>query len=154
MDCIKLKMGDKTWKCTSKKIRIKIQGVINMTFDDITIKQFENRYVLVHSLGYQIMVVDFPRDGQFFLDAKVLSTISKALSLRWKQTSTSKENKLASFVFFGLNVIQTEPNGYAIYLPYGQQIVMVYFPLDNNYIDDDKCLKIICKALALRYGIK
>ena len=125
-----------------------------MTVGDITIQQADNRYTLMHSLGYTIMVVDFPRDGQFFLDAKVLNAIGKALSFRWRQKATSKENKLASFGYFGLNVIQVERNGYAIYLPHGQQIVIVYFPLDNNYIDDDKCLKIITKCLALRYGIK
>ena len=125
-----------------------------MKFDDITIQQFENRYTLIHSLGYTIMVVDFPRDKQYFMDAKVLSTIAKALSIRWQQKPSSKENKLASFGYSGLNVIQVERNGYAIYLPNGQQIVIVYFPLDNNYIDDDKCLKILCKSIALRYGIR
>ena len=125
-----------------------------MTVGDITIQQADNRYMLVNSLGYNVMLVDMPRDGQYFLDAKVLDIIGKTLSLRWKQKPASKENKLASFGYSGLNVIQVERNGYAIYLPHGTQIVMVYFPLDNNYIDDDKCLKIITKFLALRYGIK
>ena len=129
-------------------------GMIEMTVGDITIKQFNNRYMLVHSLGYTVMIVDMPMDNQYFLDAKVLNTIGKALSLRWQQKQTSKENKLASFGYSGLNVIQVERNGYTIYLPNRQQIVMVYFPLDNNYIDDDQCLKVLCRGLALRYGIK
>ena len=125
-----------------------------MTFGDVTIKQYGNRYELFHSLGYQVMIVDMPTDNQFFLDSKLLSTIAQTLSLRWKQTKSSKENKLSSFNYFGMSVLQIGISEYAIYLPNGQQVVWVYLPPDNNYIDDDKCLKIICKALALRYGIK
>lgn len=125
-----------------------------MTVEDITIRQNGNIYELCNSLGISAMLVSMPVDGQFFLDAKVLHTIGKALSLRWKQKPISKENKLASFGYSGMNVIQVERNGYAIFLPNQQQIAIVYFPLDNNYMDDDKCLKIITKCLALRYGIK
>lgn len=125
-----------------------------MTFEDITIRQSGNRYELFHSLGFRVMVVDTISDGQFFVDAKVLSTIAKGLSLRWKQTQPSKENKLASMGYSGMNVIQTGINEYAIYLPNGQQIAWLMTPPDRNYIDDDKLIKIICKCLSLRYGIK
>lgn len=54
----------------------------------------------------------------YFGDAKVLHTIGKALSLRWQQKQTSKENKLAGFGYSGMNVVQTERNGYAIYFNY------------------------------------
>ena len=124
-----------------------------MTVEDITIRQNGNRYLMVHRLGYQIMVVDMPRDNQYFLDAKVLYTIGKVLSLRWQQKQISKE-KSTQFDYFGMKVIQTERNGYAVGLPNGQQIAMVYFPLDADYIEDSKCLRVLCKGLALRYGIK
>ena len=95
-----------------------------------------------------------PRDAQYFLDWTVLSGIAKAMSIRWKQNPQSGENnKLSGFDYSNLYVVQVERNGYAIYLPSGQQVAFAYFPLDNNYIDDDKCLKIICKGLALRYRI-
>ena len=125
-----------------------------MKVEDITIRQNQNRYMLVNSLGYSIMLVDMPRDNQYFLDAKVLYMMAKALSLRWKQKQASKENKLAKFDYFGMFIIQTERNGYSIYLPSREQIAMVYFPLDGNYLDDDQCLKVLCRGLALRYGIK
>ena len=125
-----------------------------MTFDDITIRQSGNRYELFHSLGYRVMVVDMPMDQQYFLDMKVLSTIAKGMSMRWKQTQPSKESKLNSFGYSGMNVIQTGISEYAIYLPNNQQIAWLMTPPDQNYIDDDKLIKIICKCLSLRYGIK
>lgn len=125
-----------------------------MTFDDITIRQNQNRYELFHSLGYRIMVVDMVADCQYFLDMKVLSTIAKALSMRWQQKPTSKENKLASFGYSNMNVIQVGVSEYAIYLPNNQQIAWLMTPPDRNYLDDDKLIKIICKCLSLRYGIK
>ena len=124
-----------------------------MQFEDIRVEQSGNRYALYNSLGYRVMLVDMPRDAQYFLDAKVLSGIAKAMSIRWKQNPPSGENKLSGFDYSGLSVVQVERNGYAIFLPNQQQVGFVYFPLDNNYIDDDKCLKIICKGLALRYRI-
>ena len=125
-----------------------------MTFDDIKVEQSGNRYALYNSLGYRVMLVDMPRDAQYFLDAKVLSGVAKVMSIRWKQNPPSGANKLSgSFDYSGLSVVQVERNGYAIYLPNGQQVAIAYFPLDNNYIDDDKSLKIICKGLALRYRI-
>ena len=126
----------------------------DMTFDDITIRQNQNRYELFHSLGYRIMVVDMVADCQYFLDMKVLSTIAKALSMRWQQKPTSKENKLASMGYSGMNVIQVGVSEYAIYLPNNQQIAWLMTPPDRNYLDDDKLIKIICKCLSLRYGIK
>ncbi len=125
-----------------------------MTFDDITIRQNGNIYELCNSLGYSTMLVSMPVDAQYYLDAKVLSTIAKTLSLRWKQKQTSKENKLASFGYSGMGILQIGKSEYGIYLPNAQQIAWVYLPPDNNYIDDDKCLKILCKCLGLRYGIK
>ena len=124
-----------------------------MKFEDIRVEQSGNRYALYNSLGYRVMLVDMPRDAQYFLDAKVLSGIAKAMSIRWKQNPPSGQNKLSGFDYSGLSVVQVERNGYAIFLPNQQQVGFVYFPLDNNYIDDDKCLKIICKGLALRYRI-
>ena len=124
-----------------------------MQFDDIKVEQSQNSYALYNQLGYRVMLVDMPRDGQYFLDAKVLSGIAKAMSIRWKQNPPSGENKLSGFDYSGLSVVQVERNGYAIFLPNGQQVAIAYFPLDNNYIDDDKSLKIICKGLALRYRI-
>ena len=125
-----------------------------MKVEDITIHQQENRYFLVHSLGMQTMVVDMCRDNQYFLDAKVLYMMAKALSLRWKQKQASKENKLAKFDYFGMYVLQIGRSEYGIYLPNKQQIAWVGLPTDNNYIDDDQCLKVLCRGLALRYGIK
>ena len=124
-----------------------------MKFEDIRVEQSGNRYALYNSLGYRVMLVDMPRDAQYFLDAKVLSGVAKAMSIRWKQNPPSGQNKLSGFDYSGLSVVQVERNGYAIFLPNQQQVGFVYFPLDNNYIDDDKCLKIICKGLALRYRI-
>ena len=124
-----------------------------MQFEDIRVEQSQNRYALYNQLGYRVMLVDMPRDAQYFLDAKVLSGIAKAMSIRWKQNPPSGQNKLSGFDYSGLSVVQVERNGYAIFLPNQQQVGFVYFPLDNNYIDDDKCLKIICKGLALRYRI-
>lgn len=100
------------------------------------------------------MVVDMVADCQYFLDMKVLSTIAKALSMRWQQKPTSKENKLASFGYSNMNVIQVGVSEYAIYLPNNQQIAWLMTPPDRNYLDDDKLIKIICKCLSLRYGIK
>lgn len=125
-----------------------------MTVEDITIRQNGNIYELCNSLGISTMLVSMPVDGQYFLDAKVLHTIGKALSLRWKQKQTSKENKLASFGYSNMNVVQTGISEYAIYLPNNQQIAWLMTPPDQNYIDDDKLIKIICKCLSLRYGIK
>lgn len=126
-----------------------------MKFDDITIRQSGNRYELFHSLGYRVMVVDMPMDQQYFLDMKVLSTIAKGMSMRWKQTQPSKESKLNSFGYSGMNVIQTGISEYAICLPNRQQqIAWLLTPPDNNYLDDDKLLKITCRYLALRYGLK
>ena len=31
--------------------------------------------------------------------------------------------------------------------------IFLYFPLDSQFLEDDKCIKIICKGLALRYRI-
>ena len=124
-----------------------------MQFEDIRVEQSGNRYALYNSLGYRVMLVDMPRDAQYFLDAKVLSGVAKVMSIRWKQNPPSGQNKLSGFDYSGLSVVQVERNGYAIFLPNQQQVGFVYFPLDNNYIDDDKCLKIICKGLALRYRI-
>ena len=76
-----------------------------MRVEDIMIKQSGNRYELFHALGYRVMVVDMVPDNQFFLDAKALYTISKAINLRWKQ-EPSKENKLKSFGYSGMNVLQ------------------------------------------------
>ena len=84
----------------------------------------------------------------------MLNTIGKTLSLRWKQTQPSKENKLASLGYSNMNVVQTGISEYAIYLPNNQQIAWLMTPPDQNYIDDDKLIKIICKCLSLRYGIK
>ena len=84
---------------------------------------------------------------------KVLSTIAKGMNMRWKQTQPSKESKLNSFGYSGMNVIQTGISEYAMYLPNNQQIAWLMTPPDQNYIDDDKLLKIICKCLSLRYGI-
>ena len=125
-----------------------------MTFDDITIRQSGNRYELFHSLGFRVMVVDMVNDQQYFLDMKVLNSVAKGLSLRWKQTQPSKENKLASLGYSNMNVVQVGISEYAIYLPNNQQIAWLMTPPDQNYIDDDKLLKIICKCLSLRYGIK
>jgi len=125
-----------------------------MTFDDITIRQSGNRYELFHSLGYRVMVVDMPMDQQYFLDMKVLSTIAKGMSMRWKQTQPSKESKLNSLGYSNMNVVQVGISEYAIYLPNNQQIAWLMTPPDQNYIDDDKLIKIICKCLSLRYGIK
>ena len=125
-----------------------------MTFDDITIRQSGNRYELFHSLGFRVMVVDMVNDQQYFLDMKVLNSIAKGFSLRWKQTQPSKENKLASLGYSNMNVVQTGISEYAIYLPNNQQIAWLLTPPDNNYLDDDKLLKITCKCLSLRYGIK
>ena len=125
-----------------------------MTFDDITIRQNGNRYELFHSLGIRVMVVDMVNDFQYFMDMKVLNSIAKGFSLRWKQTQPSKENKLASLGYSNMNVVQTGISEYAIYLPNNQQIAWILTPPDHNYIDDDKLIKIICKCLALRYGIK
>ena len=125
-----------------------------MTFDDIKVEQSGNRYALYNKLGYRVMLVDMPRDGQYFLDWKVLSGIAKAMSIRWKQNSQSGENnKISGFDYSGLSVVQVERNGYAIYLPNGQQVAFAYFPLDSQFLEDDKCIKIICKGLALRYRI-
>ena len=125
-----------------------------MQFDDIKVEQSGNRYALYNQLGYRVMLVDMPRDGQYFLDCKVLSGIAKAMSIRWKQNPSSGENKLSGFDYSGLSVVQVERNGYAIYLPNGQQVAFTYFPLDSQFLEDDKCIKIICKGLALRYRIK
>ena len=125
-----------------------------MTFDDITIRQSGNRYELFHSLGFRVMVVDMVNDQQYFLDMKVLNSVAKGLSLRWKQTQPSKESKLNSLGYSNMNVVQTGISEYAIYLPNNQQIAGLLTPPDNNYLDDDKLLKIICKCLSLRYGIK
>ena len=125
-----------------------------MTFDDITIRQSGNRYELFHSLGFRVMVVDMPNDFQYFLDMKVLNSISKGMSLRWKQTQPSKENKLASLGYSCMNVLQTGTSEYAVYLPNNQQIAWLMTPPDGNYIADDKIIKIVCKCLSLRYGIK
>lgn len=125
-----------------------------MTFDDITIRQNGNRYELFHSLGIRVMVVDMVNDFQYFMDMKVLNSIAKGFSLRWKQTQPSKENKLASLGYSNMNVVQTGISEYAIYLPNNQQIAWILTSPDHNYIDDDKLIKIICKCLALRYGIK
>ena len=124
-----------------------------MTFDDIKVEQSGNRYALYNSLGYRVMLVDMPRDAQYFLDWKIISGVAKAMSIRWKQNPPSGQNKLSGFDYSGLSVVQVERNGYAIFLPNQQQVAIAYFPLDNNYIDDDKSLKIICKGLALRYRI-
>ena len=125
-----------------------------MTFDDITIRQSGNRYELFHSLGYRVMVVDMVNDFQYFLDMKVLNSIAQGISRRWKQTQPSKESKLNSMGYSNMKVVQTGISEYAIYLPNNQQIGWLMTPPDNNYIDDDKLLKIICKCLSLRYGIK
>ena len=124
-----------------------------MQFEDIRVEQSGNCYILYNKLGYKIMLLLMPRDAQYFLDWKIISGVAKAMSIRWKQNPPSGENKLSGFDYSGLSVVQVERNGYAIFLPNQQQVGFVYFPLDNNYIDDDKCLKIICKGLALRYRI-
>ena len=124
-----------------------------MQFEDIRVEQSGNCYILYNKLGYKIMFIIMPRDAQYFLDAKVLSGIAKVMSIRWKQNPPSGQNKLSGFDYSGLSVVQVERNGYAIFLPNQQQVAIAYFPLDNNYIDDDKSLKIICKGLALRYRI-
>ena len=124
-----------------------------MQFEDIRVEQSGNCYILYNKLGYKIMLLLMPRDAQYFLDWKIISGVAKAMSIRWKQNPPSGENKLSGFDYSGLSVVQVERNGYAIYLPNGQQVAIAYFPLDNNYIDDDKSLKIICKGLALRYRI-
>lgn len=126
-----------------------------MKFDDITIKQYGNRYELFHSvLGFRVMVVDMIPDNQFYLDCKVLSILAKAISLRFKQTQPSKENKMASFGYSNMNVVQVGVSEYAIYLPNGRQIAWMMTIPNGDYLSDDKLLKITCRYLALRYGLK
>lgn len=124
-----------------------------MQFDDIRIEKYGNRYVLYNSHNYRVLVVDLPNTEQLFLDSKTLAIFAKTISIRWKQTQASKDIKLTSFDYSGMGVMQITSNAYAIYLPNGQQVALMTVPQDGRFLEDDACLKVLCKGLAYRYRI-
>lgn len=125
-----------------------------MEFSKMRVTQNNSIYSIFTPQNLPTATLAMPQDGQYVLDHSVIVGACKALNWRWNAGVDKKSNNNGGISSYSNMLIrQVGVSSYQIFLPNEVLVAEVITPPDGCYIKDSECLTILCKALALRYGV-
>lgn len=125
-----------------------------MEFSKMKVTQNDSIYSIFTPQNLPTATLAMPQDGQYVLDHSVIVGACKALNWRWNAGVDKKSNDKGGISNYSNMLIrQVGVSNYQIFLPNEVLVAEVITPPDGCYIKDSECLTILCKALALRYGV-